>query len=788
MSTTRTKQRRARDMALIAISLLAVTVAIVACDDDDDDDDTVCVYGQRQDCECDDGSTGYQTCNPDGTGWGTCEGCGSTGDCEPGESRACTCSDGAEGTQTCSSDEEWGECLCDALCTDADDDGYPAESGCEQERDCNDDDASVHPGAEEVCDGVDNNCDGSIDPGCACEEGDTQPCGETDEGECRLGVQACTDGAWGLCEGSLGPTNERCDGLDNDCDGTVDNDVPTVGQQCVVSGQVGICAVGELECSGGVESCAQVNTPTDEICNLLDDDCDGSVDEDNPEGGDACLVSGVYGPCQVGELVCSSGTLSCGQTVFPVEETCDGTDENCDGLIDNRAPPLEPCTCSDGHSIPCGTDEGECVAGTDTCTDGVYPGCSGTYVGPEVEVCDGLDNDCDGVVDNGDPGGGASCTVSSAHGPCADGVERCVDGSVTCVQVVSPVAELCNGVDDDCDGTVDDGNPGGGGSCVVSGESGPCRDGVDRCVDGELTCEQTVFPGSETSPASNTCNSVDDDCNGVVDDDCGCTPSATRVCGWNDVGECTYGTETCSATGSWGDCDGAVMPTAEVCDGRDNDCDGRDDDGDPEGGGSCTASGEDGICADGTRHCVGGHVTCQPGTAEPESCDGLDNDCDGETDESGNYPDADEYEFNDGFIFASDQGSFMSRETVLSPESALNFHIESDVDCFVWSYSIVLAGAMRFWSCRPTGLDSTQDVDLWLGVGSNSMPGHPDIASSDFSDIANEAVVASSFITVAGHTDIPPFQFWVCVDQDSGWGPCFNSYDIECKLSDSASW
>lgn len=74
---------------------------------------------------------------------------------------------------------------------------------------------------EEVCDGDDDDCDGVVDEGCDCREGEERACG-TDVGACALGVQRCVAGAWGACAGALGPLDERCDGTDEDCDGTID--------------------------------------------------------------------------------------------------------------------------------------------------------------------------------------------------------------------------------------------------------------------------------------------------------------------------------------------------------------------------------------------------------------------------------------------------------------------------------------------------------------------------------------------------------------------------------------
>ena len=124
---------------------------------------------------------------------------------------------------------------------DADGDGYgvgatttqacsPPEGWAANPDDCDDAAAAVNPAAPELCDGVDNNCDDRTDPDCECRDGESQACGASDgvggietRGECVAGSQACIAGDWTACAGAILPREEACNGLDDDCDGTVDN-------------------------------------------------------------------------------------------------------------------------------------------------------------------------------------------------------------------------------------------------------------------------------------------------------------------------------------------------------------------------------------------------------------------------------------------------------------------------------------------------------------------------------------------------------------------------------------
>ncbi len=303
---------------------------------------------------------------------------------------------------------------------------------------------------------------------------------------------------------------------------------------------------------------------------------------------------------------------------------------------------------------------------------------------PSPDLCDGVDNDCDGAVDEGFAS--EPCAIDNAHGSCP-GVTACGgEGGVTC-EGVAPAAEVCNGKDDDCDGETDE----DGSGCVdhyldEDGDGWGVGEPVCLCgPEGALTATKGGDCNDAAKKANpggfEVCNGLDDDCDGETDE-----PGATGCFGYfadvdgDGYGDAAVSACLCAPAGVMTakdktDCDDAEPKanpgSVELCDGLDNDCDGQTDE---EGAGKCVLYFEDGdgdgfgdkqafacLCAPAGAYVVTVGGDCDDGDAErnpqlPEVCDGVDNDCDGLVDEPGAVGCAPAYrdEDGDGFGLSGD--------------------------------------------------------------------------------------------------------------------------------------
>ncbi len=266
---------------------------------------------------------------------------------------------------------------------DCDGDGF------ERDEDCADADGAIFPGAQEICDELDNDCDRQYDEGFGTGDG----C-QVGTGQCeRFGSIVCSaDGLSSECSVVAGsPTPEVCDSLDNDCDGAVDDGNPGGGAACG-TGQAGVCAAGTIQCTGGALLCSADQAPSGEVCDGLDNDCDTEVDEDFPELGGVCSVG--VGECsRAGSFVCDGiGSVCDALPGAPLTELCDGLDNDCDGGVDEDFA---------GLGSACSVGVGACqAAGSTVCSaDGLGTGCDAVAGTPGTEICNGIDDDCDGAVD-----------------------------------------------------------------------------------------------------------------------------------------------------------------------------------------------------------------------------------------------------------------------------------------------------------------------------------------------------------------------------------------------------
>ena len=489
------------------------------------------------------------------------------------------------------------------ICDDGDGDGYgqPGDPSCPNgaDQDCDDDDPAIYPEADEYCNGVDDDCDGTVDEDDAV---DAETWYADDDGDgygdltstalaCDqpVGFVASSDDCDDTDPDQNPAATETCSGEDDDCDGEVDEQGAdgcttyyadedgdgygvTGDEACLCAPTGPYTATVDSDCE---DADAAVFPGATETCNGLDDDCDGSPNPDETDAdGDGLMACA--GDCQDGNAAIYPGAL----------ELCDGLDNDCDGLV----PADEVDDDADGFM--------ECAADCDDADPNTYPGA--------IELCDLTDNNCDGTLPpdevDADGDGHLAC-----GGDCDDSNPAIYFGAF----------EACDGIlDNNCDGQDD------------PTEADADQDGTTVC---EGDCDDgnaAVFPG-----ADEFCNGIDDDCDSFVDE-AGALDAQTWFedldgDGYGDpqtgIVDCAQPPGHVADSSDCDDGDAAIHPAApEICnDGVDDDCDGLllADEIDADGDGVFLCAGD---CAD-------ADPLTYPGA--PEQCDQIDNDCDQLVDE-----------------------------------------------------------------------------------------------------------------------------------------------------------
>ena len=427
--------------------------------------------------------------------------------------------------------------------------------------DCNDNSAAINPFSSEVCNTIDDNCNGQIDEGVLNiyyldNDGDNF-------GNANVTTLACTLPIGYVANGtdcndnvaSINPgTSELCNLIDDNCNNQTDEGVQQLFYADADTDSFGnplstilACTppngyvTNNLDCNDNNISIYPAST---EICNNLDDNCNGSIDEGllfityyaDLDGDGAGNLNNTTIACSQPNGYVSNPT-DCNDsnpTIYPsASETCNGFDDNCNTSIDegvqnvfyvdadndffgNAAFPILACTNPVGY-----------VSNNSDCNDAnnfVYPNAN--------EICNGIDDDCDTFIDEGvqttyfadadGDGFGNALASLMACSPPAGYVVNATDCNDNNSSIRPGVVEICNNIDDNCNGLIDegvlntyyfDGDTDGFGNINLTTTGCVLPSGYVSNFNDCNDANANVFPN-----ATEICNGIDENCNGAIDE------------------------------------------------------------------------------------------------------------------------------------------------------------------------------------------------------------------------------------------------------------------------------